>query len=135
MRVHPGGCQCGSVRVEAELDLGAGATRCNCTSCTRVGATSVAVKPDAFRVLFGQDSLTEYRRGTSPNSRFFCKRCGIQVFGRGFVEELGGAYVSVNVNCLDDVELAEVPVGYWDGRHDNWEAGMRREPWPVRARG
>ncbi len=134
-KVHTGGCHCGAVRFEAELDLDAGATRCNCTICTRVAATSVIVKPDALRVLSGAEGLAEYRGGSSPNARFFCRRCGIQVFGRGFVEEIGGAYASVNVNCLDDVELAELSVGYWDGRHDNWGAGLRKEPWPVRARG
>lgn len=133
LKVHAGGCHCGAVRFEAELDLSAGATRCNCTICTKVAATSVVVKPDAFRVLAGAESLGEYRRAASPVARFFCRRCGIQTFSRGVLQELGGAYVGVNVNCLDDVDVAELTVGYWDGRHDNWGAGLRSEPWPVRA--
>lgn len=130
-KVHSGGCHCGAVRFEAELDLGAGATRCNCTICTKTGSTNVVVKPNAFRLLAGAESLGEYRVGTSPNSRSFCKRCGIHVFGQGDVVELGGAFVSVNVNSLEDVELSALKVQYWDGRHDNWAAGMRPEPWPM----
>jgi hypothetical protein len=44
-------------------------------------------------------------------------------FGRGDVPEIGGAYVSINLACLDDAEAAELagaPVKYMDGRHDNW---------------
>lgn len=132
-KAHVGGCHCGAVRFEARFDLSKGGTRCNCTVCTKVASTGVVMKPDAFRLLAGAESLGEYRVGNSPNSRHFCKRCGIHVFGKGHVEVLGGDFVSVNLNCLDDVELSTLPVLYWDGRHDNWSAGPRREPWPVRA--
>jgi len=35
----------------------------------------------------------------------------------------GGATVSINVACLDDVtpeEFAQIPSQYMDGRHGNW---------------
>lgn len=38
-------------------------------------------------------------------------------------EQVGGAFVSINVGCLDDVtpeELAKLSIRYMDGRHDNW---------------
>jgi len=54
----------------------------------------------------------------------------VTCFGRGHLAELGGDFVSINLNCLDGVELSELKVMYWDGRHDNW-AGARDEPWPV----
>jgi hypothetical protein len=41
--------------------------------------------------------------------------------------------VSVNVNCLDDVDPWQLSITYWDGRHDNWEAGPRPAPWPISA--
>jgi len=47
----------------------------------------------------------------------------VRSFGRGNVPEIGGAYVSVAVNCLDDVtleELSTAPVRYMDGRNNNW---------------
>ena len=123
VRTYEGSCHCGAVRFAAELDLGLGAGRCNCTLCIRVAQTGVMVKPDAFRLLAGAESVSEYRVGESKNARYFCKRCGIQTFGKGDVPEIGGLYVSVNANCLHGVELAGLPVVYWDGRHDNWEAG------------
>ncbi len=130
---YAGGCHCGAVRFEAELDLSKGVTRCNCTICMRIGAASTLVKPSAFRLVKGAESLGEYRVGTSPNARSFCKHCGVQCFGQGYVEDIGGAFCSINVNCLDDVDPFALPVGYWDGRHNNWHAGLRREPWPVRG--
>ena len=130
VKTYRGSCHCGAVRFEAELDLSQGASRCNCSICTKVGGTGMVVKPDAFRLLSGAEHLGEYRVGASPNSRSFCRHCGVHVFGKGDVPQLGGAFASVNVNCLDGVELSTLKVGYWDGRHDNWQAGMREQPWP-----
>jgi hypothetical protein len=36
-----------------------------------------------------------------------------------------------NLDCIDDLELTEVPTVYWDGRHDNWQVGRRKSPWPI----
>jgi hypothetical protein len=58
-------------------------------------------------------------------------RCGVHCFGRGHLVELGGDYVSVNLNCLDDVDPNQLSVVYWDGRHNNWIAGQRPAPWPI----
>lgn len=133
VKTYAGGCLCGAVRFEAEMDLSRPVSRCNCTICTRVGATSSIVKPGAFRLLSGAESLGEHRKGNSANHRAFCKRCGTHCFGAGDVPEIGGAFVSVSVNCLDDVDLTELTIGYWDGRHDNWGAGTRSTPWPSRS--
>ena len=40
--------------------------------------------------------------------RYFCKRCGIHCFARSNLAELGSAYISVDYNCLDGVELREL---------------------------
>jgi hypothetical protein len=135
VKKYTGGCHCGAVRFEAELDLSQKISRCNCTICTKIGASGLVIKPSAFRLLSGTDSVGEYRVTlNSPNYRGFCKRCGIHCFGGGYVEQLGGAFASVNVNCLDDVDLTELTFQYWDGLHDNWMAGARSEPWPTRTR-
>ncbi len=130
---HVGGCHCGAVRFEVDLDLTAPVGRCNCTICQKRGATGAIVKPDAFRLLAGDDAVGTYSWGRKSGSYAFCKRCGIHVFGSGNVPEIGGAFASVNVNCLDGVDPATLAVIYWDGRHDNWQAGPRSAPWPVHA--
>jgi hypothetical protein len=127
---HSGGCHCGAVRFEVEIDANTG-SRCNCSVCMKIGATSGIVKPDAFALLTGPETLGEYQWGTKISRRFFCNRCGIHCFARGHLAELGGDYVSINLNCLDDVDPGDVKVIYWDGRNNNWHAGPRSTPWPV----
>ncbi|WP_224241485.1 GFA family protein [Hyalangium gracile] len=133
VKTYTGGCHCGAVRFEAQLDLSQPVSRCNCTICTKLGGTTTLVKPSAFRLLSGEESLSQYRLKGSPNYRAFCKHCGAQCYGAGNVAELGGDFCSVNVNCLDNVDPNELPCVYWDGRHDNWAAGPRNAPWPIRA--
>jgi hypothetical protein len=130
-RKHTGGCHCNAVRFEVTIDLGSPAGRCNCTICTKIGATGGIVKPSAFAILSGEADVAEYQWGAKISRRFFCKHCGIHCFGRGHLAELGGDYVSVNLNCLDEVDPNALEVQYWDGRHDNWEAGPRATPWPT----
>jgi hypothetical protein len=130
---HAGGCHCGAVRFEVEVDLTKGVGQCNCTLCTKRSTSGSIVKPGAFRLLAGEDSLGDYSWSAKTMHFHFCKLCGIHVFGRGNLPELGGEFVSVNVNCLDDIDPATLKVIHWDGRHNNWDAGPRGTPWPVRV--
>jgi hypothetical protein len=129
---HRGSCHCGTVQFEAELDASFG-TRCNCTVCTKIGQLGTMVKPPAFRLLAGEKELSRYEWGAKIGTRHFCSRCGVHVFGSGHLEQLGGDFVSINLQTLDDIDPAEVRVAYWDGRHNNWEAGPRPTPWPIAA--
>jgi hypothetical protein len=130
---HKGSCHCGAVRFEADIAVDAVPTRCNCSVCMKVAQVSSIVKPEAFTLLTGKDSLLLYEWGGKTAQRYFCKTCGIHCYLKGHLEQLGGDYVSVNWNCLDDVDVGQVKIKYWDGRHDNWQAGPRDTPWPVRA--
>lgn len=129
---HAGGCHCGAVRFEVELDPSTG-TMCNCTVCTKIASIGAIVKPAAFTLLSGEDSLSSYEWGAKVARRRFCKHCGVHCFGQGHLDVLGGDFVSINLNCLDDFDLSRIKLSYWDGRHDNWQAGMRSTPWPISA--
>ena len=131
-RMHTGGCHCGAVRFEVELDLATG-TMCNCTICTKLGTVGANVKPAAFRLVSGEADLSSYEWGHRVARRRFCTHCGAHCFGAGHLDVLGGDFVSINLCCLDDFDLARVKLGYWDGRHDNWQAGQRDTPWPISA--
>ncbi len=130
---HLGSCHCGAVRFEVDADLSNGASKCNCTICLKLGAIGYHVKPAAFRLVSGEDALSSYEWGGKVSKRHFCKHCGIYLFGKGHLDVLGGDFVSFNVNCLDDVDPNALEVGHWDGRHDNWQSGLRDRPWPLKA--
>jgi hypothetical protein len=127
---HRGSCHCGAVKFEVETDL-ATVSRCNCTICTKTATTGTIVKPEAFTLLAGEAELGSYEWGGKTGRRFFCKHCAIHCFLRGHLEVLGGDYVSINVNALDDVDPRDLAVVYWDGRHNNWQSGPRPAPWPI----
>ena len=110
---------------------GGKATRCNCSIYLKLMWTGAIVKPDAFRLLTSESEATGYVWGGRVSTRFFCKHCGTAVFGRGELAQLGGAFVSINVCTLDDVDVNTLRIEHWDGRHDNWMAGTRPTPWPV----
>jgi hypothetical protein len=130
---HHGSCHCGKVRFEVEVDRSTPAGRCNCSICTKVAATSSIIRPEALLLGSPEAELGQYAWGGMTATRFFCKQCGIHCFLRGHLPELGGDYVSVNLNCLDDIDVSDLKVVYWDGRHNNWEAGARDTPWPIAA--
>jgi hypothetical protein len=126
---HLGSCHCGAVRFEVVADATSG-SKCNCTVCTKINPTGGITKPDNFKLLTEESKLGTYIWGHRISTRYFCKECGVHCFARGHLEQLGGDYVSVNFNCLDDIDLREVDLVFWDGRHNNWQSGPRKEAWP-----
>src|SRR3954467_10803149 len=129
---HHGSCVCGDVQFEAEVDLANG-SQCNCTMCAKLGATGSVLKPAAFTLLSPESALASFTRTPAFGSRYFCARCHVYCFGKGPLEELGGDFVSVNLNCIDGFDVSKATLVHWDGRHDNWQAGPRPSPWPVVA--
>lgn len=132
MTMQHGSCHCGAITFEATVDL-TSASRCNCSICTKTMWTGVLIKPDAFRLLSGDDALSTYEWGYKVSKRYFCKHCGVQCFAKGHLEEVGGDYVSINANALEGVEVHMLPLRHWDGRHDNWQGGVRPQPWPIQS--
>ncbi|MBW4523561.1 MAG: GFA family protein [Scytolyngbya sp. HA4215-MV1] len=124
-KTYQGSCHCGKVRFEADIDLSQGTGRCNCSICLKNRLWAAILKPDAFRLLTGKDDQTDYQFGSRNVHHIFCKHCGTRPFEHGDVEEIGGAFYTVNVACLDnmsDEEFANIPVHYSDGRNNQWES-------------
>lgn len=124
LKTYRASCHCGTVVVEVDLDLTQPSYRCNCSICRRNRFWAAVAKPDGFRMLAGESALTQYLFGSRKNHHFFCKHCGVRVFGVGNDTPIGKMY-GINIGCLEGVteeELSRVPIIYVDGMHDRWDA-------------
>ena len=129
-KTYQGGCHCGAVRFECDLDLAAGTTRCNCRFCKKARFWMAFAKAAEFRLLSGRESLDDYQHLTVGKTEpflhlRFCAKCGVRGFTKGGVlPQFDGEFYAVNLACLDDAtdaELAAAPIHYADGRHDAWD--------------
>jgi hypothetical protein len=124
MQTYTGSCHCKQVRYQIDIDLEAGTTKCNCSFCAKVRNWSAMTKPPAFKLLSDPAGLGDY--GFTPesvNRHNFCKHCGVRVFSKGHVAEIGGDFVSVMISTLDNLSdeyLAGLPVTHCNGRDNDW---------------
>lgn len=113
-KTYTGGCHCGNVRYQVTVDLSEPAITCNCSMCGRSGTMLRFVPADSFKLLSGEDSLTEYRFNSKVINHLFCKVCGIKSFAKG--QGPNGDTRAINVRCLDDVDLQQLPTRHVDGK-------------------
>jgi hypothetical protein len=113
---HHGGCHCGSVRYQVELDLSAPAITCNCSMCGRSGSMLQFVPADKFTLEKGEDQLTNYQFNKQVIHHVFCKRCGIKPFARG-KNQKGEPTVAINVRTIDEVDVFKIPTTQFEGKN------------------
>ena len=109
-----GTCHCGRVRYEVAADL-ANAITCNCSRCQRLGWILTFTPAEKFRLLSGEEALTDYQFNKHVIHHLFCSICGIESFARAEAPD-GKQTVAVNVRCLDGVDLSALNPKPFDGR-------------------
>jgi hypothetical protein len=107
------------VQFEVKAPAAIDALSCNCSICKMTGFLHLIVAAQDFKLLQGQEALTDYRFNTRAAAHLFCKICGIKSF---YVPRSHPNGFSVNVNCLDPATFEEVNVTPFDGA--NWEANI-----------
>jgi len=113
-QTYRGGCQCGAVSYQVNLDIGT-PTTCNCSRCQPLGVVWSFVPRSAFTLGSGTDNLTEYRFNSKKIQHLFCKTCGIESFAYGVMPD-GSPTVAINVNCLEGVDPRALECMHHDGR-------------------
>ena len=118
-QTYRGSCHCGRVTFELQAKLDA-IIDCNCSFCRRRGALWHAATEQDLRILTGEDDLTLYQFNTLTAKHYFCRHCGIHPFTR---PRLDPSRWSVNVRCIDGVDLSSLKVRSFDG--NNWESAAK----------
>jgi len=122
VKTYRASCHCSRVAIEVQIDLTQSSYRCNCSICRRNRFWPAVARPEQFRMLSGESELTRYIFGSGRNHHFFCRHCGVRVFGVGNDTPIGTMY-GINIGCLEEVdeaELSRIPITYVDGLHDRW---------------
>ena len=119
---HRGGCHCGAVAFEVDAPAVLEVYDCNCSICRMTGYLHLIVPQQQFRLLKGEEALSEYRFNTGVARHRFCRHCGIKSF---YVPRSHPDGVSVHVGCLDAASVRGFKRRSFDGRH--WEAAMAAE--------
>lgn len=108
---YSGSCHCGRFRFEVEGTLGA-VVDCDCSICRKARFLHWIVEAGQVRVLAGMEDLGEYVWGTGVARHHFCRICGVAPLRR---PRMKPEEFSVNVRCLDGVDLARLTVEPYAG--------------------
>lgn len=115
MTKYAGGCHCGKVRFEVDMEL-QGLIACNCSICSKRGSILGFAGEKQFLLKSGKEVLSDYQFNKHHIHHLFCKNCGILSFANGANPD-GSIMYAINVRCLDDVDVTTLQVTPFDGKN------------------
>ena len=107
-KTYQGSCHCGKVKFEVDMDLDH-VRVCDCSLCRKRGALNHRVSDSDLRPATPLDEMTLYQWHTRTAKDYFCPVCGILPFRR---PRTAPEVWTVNVRCLEGVELDSIPVDH-----------------------
>jgi hypothetical protein len=122
MNLYTGSCLCNGVQFRIEGEL-APIQICHCTQCRKAQGTpfvsNTPVSTDAFRLVSGQDLLSEFE--SSPGKkRVFCKKCGSPIYS--YKDTLPGV-VRIRAGLLNEPLNTKAVAHFHVASKVNW--------WPI----
>jgi len=114
MSVSKGSCHCGRIAFEVE-GAPCEALSCNCSICQRKGSLLWFVPRGQLRLFTPEENSRMYTFNKHAIQHRFCPVCGISPYTEA-TDPQGRAMAAVNIRCLEDIDLAAVPVRHFDGR-------------------
>ncbi len=115
MKTYTGGCHCGNVSYEVDIETLDSVMACNCSICSKRGWLLTFVPTANFRLLRGEGEQTEYQFNKMLIHHLFCKTCGTASYGHGS-DGKGNEMVAINVRCLNGVDLKALTINEYDGK-------------------
>lgn len=126
-----GGCLCGAVRYEADVEPGR-TTHCHCVHCRRSSGaplvTWTQVPTDRFRWVAGEPGRYASRAGVE---RTFCRGCGTQLT---FVDSEDDNILDITAGSLDDPDRLQPEDHVWCDRRIRWMPDADGLPRYARSR-
>jgi hypothetical protein len=110
---HTVSCHCGYVRFEVDAVL-TEVVECNCSVCVRSAFLHWYVEPGQVRLLTLRRRLSTYVWRSVTGGQQFCPNCGIAVIR---TSTQFPPPISVNVRCVENIDLRTLTVRKFDGRH------------------
>ncbi len=111
---YNGSCHCGRVAFEVEGEIN-GAMACNCSICQRKGTLMWFVPREKLHLLTPDSAASTYTFNKHVIQHRFCPVCGIHPYGEA-TDPNGNLMAAINIRCLENVDLAAIPVQNYDGR-------------------
>jgi hypothetical protein len=111
---YKGSCHCGKVSFEVEGEIKS-ALACNCSICQRKGSLLWFVPRTELHLLSPEDAASTYIFNKHVIKHRFCPTCGIHPYAEG-VDPKGNATAAINIRCIENIDLATIPVQHYDGR-------------------
>jgi len=112
--LYRGSCHCGNIAFEIDGEVEA-AVACNCSLCARKGALLWSAPWSRLRLLTTGSDIGTYTFNNRAIAHRFCRSCGIHPYAED-VAEGPDRSVYVNLRCVQNIDLASVPVVEFDGR-------------------
>jgi len=106
-----GSCHCGMVQFRI-LTNAPELTTCDCSICKRKNALMVKVHESKFKLISGEEYLTEYQFHTHTAKHYFCNKCGIYPFHR---KRVSPEFYGINVFCLEEFILNGIAIRETNG--------------------
>jgi hypothetical protein len=111
---YAGSCHCGNIKFEVEGTIDS-ALACNCSMCQRKGSLLWFVPRDKMKLATPAENAGTYTFNKHAIKHRFCRVCGIHPYAEA-VDPKGNPMAAINIRCLENVDIAVVPVKHFDGR-------------------
>lgn len=114
MTTYTGSCHCGAIAFEVDGEIDSG-LECNCSICSRRASLLWFVPRSSLRLTTPESAASAYTFNKHVVKHRYCATCGIHAFGEG-TDPAGNAIAAVNLRCIENLDLATIPVHRYDGR-------------------